>query len=86
MAAGGNSKKRSPKMDAYYKGYKSRNKRAVNKLKKLKRHLSKFPKDRQARQSLALIETLKPGVKSKQVWRHVVVGTHTYRERIHAKT
>ena len=82
----GCNKKRSTSKDVYYKSYKSRGKRIQHKAKKIKAHLSRFPKDKQALKSLALIEKLKPGVKSKPVWRHVVKGTHMYRERIHAKT
>ena len=48
--------------------YKATNRRLFNKIRKLKRHVARFPTDSQASKSLDLLQAGKVGVKGKPKW------------------
>lgn len=62
------AKKGSKKNSHQNTTYKATNRRLKNKIRNLKRHIGRFPDDRQAEQNLSLILENKPGVKGKRTW------------------
>lgn len=62
------AKQRSTSKHPQNVNYKSQNRRLRNKVIKLKRHVARFPDDKQANDSLVLVSSNQPGVKGKRTW------------------
>lgn len=62
------AKKRSKRTGIQNTMYKAQDRRMRNKVRKLKRHVGRFPEDKQSAESLALILNNKPGIKGKRTW------------------